>query len=102
MTESDFLQPRELLKEFNGRGEVKGHKFYQLVSSPEAYIYKVVSDSGLVYYEVFRRKINKRFGNVSYPTSKSFGIWAWCCMTLDDARAIYINLHEDGKPQKSS
>ena len=38
------------------------------------------------HYEVFKKRLNRRFGTVSYPTDKAFGIWAWSCMSLERAR----------------
>ena len=37
-------------------------------------------------YEVFKKRLNNRFGNVSYPTDKAFDIWAWTCMNLERAK----------------
>ncbi|MBN2274493.1 MAG: hypothetical protein JXK95_09190, partial [Bacteroidales bacterium] len=67
---------KELPLEFDGRGEVSGWHFKQLMKSNTAYLYEK-SFEDLKYYEVFRRRINTRFGCVAYPSSKSFGIWAW-------------------------
>ena len=67
---------KELQKEFIGRGEVRGFKFTQLLRSDVAYLYKV-DVFGQIHYEVFKRRENARYGNVSYPTSKAFGKWAW-------------------------
>ena len=51
------------------------------------YIYEVrVPGPEECHYEVFRRMENARFGCVSYPKSKSFGAWAWCCDSLAKAR----------------
>jgi len=67
---------------FEGKGEVKGVTFTQVEKSEKGYIYER-SDG---YFEVFRKKINKRFNTISYPKSKSFGSWAWCCNSLENAR----------------
>jgi len=65
-----------LKKEFIGTGEVKGYKFRQIRAANYGFMYHV--DTGSIkYYEVFRKVINRRFACVSYPRSKSFGIWAW-------------------------
>ncbi|SHF82425.1 hypothetical protein SAMN05444274_11014 [Mariniphaga anaerophila] len=68
---------KELKLEFMGEGEVKGFKFNQLLRSGRAYMYQV-NDEGKIHYEVFKKRINTRHRepNVSYPTSKGFGIWA--------------------------
>lgn len=75
---------KELKKEFLGIGEVKGYKFSQIYKTSQAFIYEVSYDRGK-HYEVFKRRVNSRFGCISYPTSKGFGIWAWTYSTLDKA-----------------
>jgi hypothetical protein len=72
---------REVPKSFTGKGEVRGVEFTQIAKTEKGYIYHR-SDG---YFEVFRRKINQRFNIVSYPGSKSFGDWAWCCRTEEKA-----------------
>jgi hypothetical protein len=72
------LQPN-----FIGKGEVKGYKFSLLGMTDRAFIYQRTV-CGVIHYEVFQKKLNSRFGCVSYPTSKAFGIWAW---TYGDLRA---------------
>jgi hypothetical protein len=32
---------------------------------------------------VFKKRLNRRFGTVSYPTHKAFGIWAWTYQSMD-------------------
>lgn len=66
---------KELEKEFIGRGEVRGFKFTLLESTDLAYLYKV-DVFGQIHYEIFKRRENLRFGNVSYPTCNAFGRWA--------------------------
>lgn len=66
-----------LPKEFFGRGEVKGYKFTQIQVTNKGFLYEVTSDDTLPHYEVFNRKINEWYNCESYPTSKSFGKWAW-------------------------
>ena len=73
---------RELEMVIEGRGEKKGYSLVQILKGKNAYVYWVEVDGEVNHYEVFRRKINKRFGVVSYPKSKSFGKWAWTCMSL--------------------
>lgn len=78
---------RELPVEFVGVGEVRGFQFRQVSRTMFGYIYEVrVPGKGGCHYEVFRRMENARFGCVSYPKSKSFGAWAWCCDSLAKAR----------------
>ncbi|MGM0409008.1 MAG: hypothetical protein ACQETJ_11445 [Bacteroidota bacterium] len=71
------MKIKELPKQFNGRGEVKGFKFFLLSKTKQGFCYEVHSNGINTHYEVFRLKINNRFACVSYPTSKAFGIWAW-------------------------
>lgn len=74
---------KELEKSFIGTGEVRGYEFEQLCSSPFGYIYKKTHvESGVASYEVFRRIENRHFDCVSYPRSKSFGVWAYDCSDL--------------------
>lgn len=68
--------PRELKSEFIGRGEVKGMLFRQIRVTNWGFLYEV-TDCGTKRYEVFKRRINHRFATYSYPSSRSFGIWAW-------------------------
>lgn len=83
-----------LKKHFLGRGEVKGFKFTQITCTNRAFLYEI-NTGDAVYYEVFKSRQNKRFGVVSYPTSKAFGHWAWTYQNLD--KAIYkFNLLNSG------
>ena len=70
-----------------------GEDFAQIGYNPatEMYLYRRVLPSGPVYYEVFQRKINKRFNCESYPGDESFGKWAMCCQKLDKATAYFNN-----------
>ena len=75
----------KLLKtQFQGIGEVKGYLFTQIRQTDKAFLYEVRSNEGK-HCEVFFKKANHRFGCVSYPTSKAFGIWAWTYMNLEFA-----------------
>ena len=77
---------KELNDEFKGIGQVKGYYFQKIKKSPYSYLYEVKNTiTGVIHYEVFKRKENTRFNCVSYPTDKAFGIWAWTCMNLDRA-----------------
>lgn len=84
----------ELSKEIKGRGDVKGTLFVQFKKSDKAYIYcRIDSNGNNDGYEVFKRRVNGKFGCESYPGSKSFGIWAWCFKSLDNAmnKFEYLN-----------
>lgn len=85
----DTTLAKELPLEFKGQGEVRGFNFTQVAKTDKGYIYKV-SYGYDVWYEAFRRKINA-FGGVSYPKSKSFGVWAKSFKSLEKATE-YLNL----------
>jgi len=76
---------KELPIHFEGKGQVKGYTFTQISKTDWGFIYEVEHD-GHKHYEVFKKRLNHRFGTVSYPTDKAFGIWAWTCMTLENAK----------------
>lgn len=91
---------KELEMRFSGTGEVKGYEFEQLEYSAFAYIYKKTHvESKSVSYEVFKRVENRQFDCVSYPKSKSFGVWAWEYNTHQKAlnRFFDINCREAEK-----
>ena len=75
---------KELREQFDGRGEVKGYTFSQISKTDWGFIYEV-EHGGHRHYEVFKKRLNHRFGTVSYPSSKAFGIWAWTCQSMDKA-----------------
>ena len=82
---------KQLENEFIGRGQVKGFIFTQIKKSEFAYIYKV--DIGdCLHYEVFKHKENKYYNCVSYPSDKSFGLWAWTYKDLDSAFSKFESL----------
>ncbi len=83
---------KELSKTIQGRGEVKGRTFTQTKKGNKAYIYKVNGKNP--YFEVFKRKENKRFNQISYPTAKSFGKWAWTFNTLEKALIKFNKLEK--------
>lgn len=87
---------KEIAKEFTGKGEVKGFRFKQLKASKFAYLYEVSDDFAGIWYEVFKRKENKRFYTISYPSSKSFGLWAWSFSDLGLADIKYGDIHISG------
>ncbi|AMR34254.1 hypothetical protein A0256_23775 [Mucilaginibacter sp. PAMC 26640] len=75
--------PTELPLYFDGRGEVKGFVFKQVKRSNTAYLYEVSDTFGNKWYEVFKRKINARFGNIVYPKQDAFGVSAWSARTFE-------------------
>lgn len=93
---------RELEETFVGTGEVSGYVFRQTDKSNYAYIYeRMYEESGkIICYEVFERKENERFGCVSYPNSKSFGVWAWCCKDYEKAKKRFDFLNEKAKEKE--
>lgn len=78
---------KELEKTFIGRGEVRGFVFTQKEKTETGYIYEV-QNGDYTYFEVFAKKINRRFGGVCYPTSAAFGVWAWWCESHQKAIEI--------------
>lgn len=85
---------RELEKVFIGRGEVKGFYFEQVAKSDKAYLYRVTCTEGArPYYEIFERRINTQFDNISYPKSKAFGRWAWTTYDEDKAWHLFAGLN---------
>jgi hypothetical protein len=88
--EGDFI--KELPESFVGRGDVSGIKFTQLRKTDLAYIYQV-QNTGSVYYEIFERRVNTQFGNISYPGSEAFGRWAWTTSDLQKALEIFDALN---------
>lgn len=85
---------KELPLEFVGRGEAKGFKFKQLQKSDSAYLYQINLPYGSrgPHYEVFKRVVNNRFNQVSYPTARHFGAWAWTTSNQKKAEAIFAEL----------
>ena len=81
-----IMKINELERQFYGKGRTKGFKFKQISSTNSGFIYEV-TNGGRIYYEVFKRKINKRFAVVSYPGGEAFGNWAWTFAKLSDARS---------------
>jgi len=82
---------KELELEFEGKGAVKGFKFRQLNKTENTYLYESVSPEGVVYYEVFKRKVYKKNppyvkeDMIGYPTGEAFGNWAWIYLDYDKA-----------------
>lgn len=94
-----YTVSKQLQKTFIGRGEVRGMVFMLHNANPRAFIYRV-DNQGSEHYEVFLRKIDARFGQVSYPHSKSFGVWAWSFTDLGRAMAKFevISKENGDKP----
>ena len=76
---------------FTGRGEVKAFIFTQHVANQQAFVYQV-NCGGTEHFEVFLRKVNKRFGQESYPKAKAFGVWAWSYFSIDAAMRKFNQL----------
>jgi hypothetical protein len=74
---------KELSDEFIGKGEVKGFSFKLVKRTEHAYMYQVNRHGQ--HYEVFERRENTRFDTVTYPSSKAFGIWAFCMASFERA-----------------
>jgi len=85
---------KQLEKKFTGKGEVKNYNFTQLKASSSAYLYEVKClQTENKHYEVFKHVENERFGCVSYPRSKSFGIWAYTKSNLKDAEKLFNEMN---------
>lgn len=70
--------------------------FTEIRQTDRGFIYEV-EHGGRRHYEVFKKRLNRRFATISYPGSKAFGKWAWTCMTLEEA---IKRLEEVGKAGK--
>lgn len=87
----------ELPISFEGKGEVKGFSFTQVYKTAKGYIYKVkCKDTNKEHYECFKRKVNTKFskhehGQISYPRSASFGIWAWTFDSFEKSKTKIEN-----------
>lgn len=82
---------KELPTHYIGRGVVRGFEFRQIYVTESGFIYEV--DTGAsIYYEVFRKRVNRRFACISYPRASSFGIWAWTTPDLERAKEILREL----------
>lgn len=84
---------KQLKKQFIGRGEVKGFKFTQVYHTNRAFLYEINTGHS-IYYEVFKKVVNRRFACVSYPTAKDFGIWAWTFYSLEEATEKFNQLNQ--------
>lgn len=93
---------KELSDEFIGIGEVSGYVFKKERSDGYAYLYSVRGGSNRVYYEVFERRVNDRFGVVSYPKSKAFGKWALTTYNWDKANEYFDKMSDLVKSRLST
>lgn len=75
---------KDLPTTFTGTGPYKGFEFALICVSKWAFCYEL-NVGGQIYYHTFKRRENTRFGLVSYPGPKAFGIWAWCYRRKIDA-----------------
>lgn len=87
------LEIKELPTEFVGKGEVKHAKFRLHIANSQAFVYEV-DFLGSKYYEVFKRVVHRKYKMVSYPSSKSFGKWAWWYPTLEKAMIKFNELNQ--------
>ena len=83
---------KDLPLEFIGRGEVKGQLFTQMAASDLAYIYRVSDVNGVVWHEVFKKKVNARFATIVYPKAKSFGLSAWTKQSEAEAFDLFSKI----------
>ena len=92
---------KQLRTEFDGRGEMKGFTFTQIMKSDKAYIYEVSFEEHK-HYEVFEHKENHFYDCVSYPSSNSFGLWAFCFSNYDMAMSCFEKLSvKEKKPRQN-
>ena len=87
------MEIKQLPTTFIGRGEVRNFVFNQLYEGDKAFLYEIV-DGKKVHYEVFRKKVNNQYACVSYPNSKSFGLWAWTFTNLEKAKLKFDILND--------
>lgn len=84
---------KQLAKQFEGRGQMKGYLFVQNFVNEHAFLYELVCrETGRSHYEIFRRKENRQFDCISYPTEKAFGVWAWTTHSPSKALQIFKNI----------
>lgn len=82
---------KELDLYIKGKGETRGFTFKQIKANGYAYLYEVEND-GDIYYEVFERRVNSQFNCISYPSSKAFGVYAFCLHKLEQAENKFLEL----------
>ena len=86
---SSEIEPTALPLEFEHKSGNTPFKFKQMAKSEKGFIYEV-DDEGVIHYEVFEKRINRRFNTISYPNDNSFGVWAW---TYRDKEKAYKRLN---------
>ena len=91
---------KELKPQFDGIGEVSGYQFLQIRSAEWGFLYEV-SLGSRKHYEVFKRRLNRRFATVSYPSSKAFGVWAWTFIDFDLAKDRFEELRTNYNLKKN-
>jgi hypothetical protein len=89
------IEIKQLPLEFKGRGEVKSYSYKQIKRSGLCYVYAVLAPNGQTWYEVFKAKINPLYGNISYPSSKQFGLTAWTCQSIEKAEIRFVEITKD-------
>ena len=87
---------KALEKQFTGIGEVRGFVFSQIRATNHGFLYEVNTGNGK-HYEVFRKRVNTQYNNISYPRSKAFGRWAWTNKDLAKAHEILDKLNTTDK-----
>ena len=80
---------KELEKEFIKNKE----RIVQIGYNPQTkvYLYKRIFPRGAIVYEVFKRRINKRFNCISYSGDNAFGYWALTFPKYEQARYYLDN-----------
>lgn len=84
---------KELPRSFIGIGEVRGFQFTQIKCSNSAFLFEVRAFRRK-YYEIFERRINSQYGNVSYPSAKAFGVWAWTTSSFEKAQEYFEQINQ--------
>ena len=80
-----FTIMKQLRKEFDGIGEVRGFSFKQICETEKGFIYEKTGYNCKTW-EVFKRIENTQYDCISYPKSASFGIWAWNVSSIEKAQ----------------
>jgi hypothetical protein len=92
--------------EFEGKGEVSGTHFKQLMKSEKAFMYELTDiEDGQKRYEVFEKRVSKEGEAIiggqtvkyeekeTYPKSNCFGVWAWCINEYEKALSKWHELN---------
>lgn len=88
----DEAEIRPLPQQLEGRGEVSDYFFSLVEKTDNGFCYAASQEGIITHYEVFKRKINKQFGYISYPGSKSFEIQVWTFISQENALAKFGSL----------